>query len=307
MDNPAPTIKPTVVNLGQTAPPASPGRKFGGWKIFFLFGGLLILLTGLGVGTWLVQRQQSQNPQSKAAGCVFLWPADPNSACGKATQKPAEGATDVSLTPDFHWDYGGYRPGETGCVQPSGCSAYGAQVYLSEGSTYSASTIVAVCNLGGASSTTPIKDAPWSCFGLSALKPNTNYSWVPTPYFDGTVHAEQSWTYHFKTGSPAGTASCQRVLADKDLTKVKVNDTITFTGYGVSSAETEVIDKINFIIAKDGSEVSSTEEAATRDTTKDAEFSGKAWKATKSYTVTANGSYSVRIRVHWKNQDSWKE
>ncbi len=312
MDNPPPAVGPKVINLGPTSVPPAPGRKFFSLKTLFLFGGLFVLLAGLGIGTFLVSRQQSQSPQSKAAGCDMRWPADPNTACGKATQKPAEGATDVSLTPAFHWDYGGYRPEDNGqCVQPSGCGTYGAIVYLAKGS-YSDSNIIASCNVPSSSS--PIKDAPFSCFrtwrdgpALGPLEPNTDYYWVPTPFFDGTVHAEMNWRYHFKTGTSA-TAACQRVVSDpSDLSKAKVNDTITFTGYGVTSAETEIIDKINFLVLRDNVQLVSSEAAAVRDTTKDAEFAGKAWKATYVFKIPDFGSYDARIRVHWKNQDVWKE
>ncbi len=305
MDNPTPVVGPAVINLGAGGPPPIPRRKFFGPKTFFIFGGLLLLLAGLGVGTFLVQRQQSQNPQSRADNFCSnaRWPADPGTACGKATQKPAEGATDVSLTPDFHWDYGGYRPGETGCVEPSGCSSYGVAVYLAEGS-YTDSNIIATCNMPTGSA--PIKDAPWSCFSHGPLKPNTDYYWVPTPYYGGIVHAEMNWRYHFKTSSGVvPSATCQKVFADKDLATLKLNDTVTFTGYGVTSAETEMIDKIEFTLS--GAATVSTESAAVRDTTKDSEFGGIAWKSTYTLKVTNYGSYTVRIRVHWKNQDVWKE
>ncbi|MBI4099867.1 hypothetical protein HY440_02565 [Candidatus Microgenomates bacterium] len=306
MDNPPSTVGPKVISLGPAPVPSAPGRKFFGLKTLFLFGGLFVLLAGLGIGTFLVQRQQSQSPQSRADNFCSnaRWPADPGTACGKATQKPAEGATDTSLTPDFHWDYGGYRSGETGCVEPSGCSSYGVAVYLAEGS-YADSNIIATCNMPTSSS--PIKDAPWSCFNHAALKPNTDYYWVPTPYYGGIVHAEMTWRYHFKTGGNA-TAACQRVSSDpSDLSKTKVNDTITFTGYGVTSVETEIIDKINFIVLRDNVQLVSSESAAVRDSTKDTEFAGKAWKATYVFKVPDFGTYDVRIRVHWKNQDVWKE
>ncbi len=204
----------------------------------------------------------------------------------------------MSLTPDFHWDY-------EGCVEPSGCSTYGAQVYLAEGN-YSSGSIIGTCNLGGASSTTPIKDAPFSCFHIGPLKPNTLYSWVVTPYFDGTVHAEQTWTYNFTTGSGAS-ASCQMVSADKDLASIKLNDTVTFTGFGVTSDQTQTIDQIEFIISNNSSVASDSAVPAVRDAADDSKFGGTAWKATKAYQVTQTGSYSVQIKVHWQNQNVWKE
>lgn len=295
MDNPL-IPQPKVISLTP-----APHRSWGKWLLAIV--GVLVLALGLAVGTILVQRQQ--DVRSKATGCDMRWYADPNSACGQATQQPKENATGVSLTPNFHWDYGGYRPGETGCVQPSSCSSYGAIVYLAKGD-YSDSSIIASCNAGSASA--PIKDAPFSCFRkwrdgppLGTLEPNTSYSWVVTPFFNGTVHAEQSWKSHFTTGGNA-TASCQRVTADKDLASVKLNDTVTFSGFGATSSATDKIDLIKFIISTPSGQISSDDVPAT--------FDGSLWKAIKQLVIKFNDSYTVRIQAHWLKADGtseWKE
>ncbi len=102
--------------------------------------------------------------------------------------------------------------------------------------------------------------------------------------------------------TPAG--ACQRVTASKDLSTIKIGDTVTFTGFGTLSnpPSSDSIDKINFIISKDGAEASNTEVATTLD-------SAGVWKATKDFPITSPGSYSVRIRVHWlgTNKDVWLE
>lgn len=381
------------------------------WRNIFISGVIFAVLALILVaGIYLVKRPQSQSVNSKAAlTCGMRWYADPNSACGQATQQPHEGASDVSLTPNFHWDYGGYRLEDNGqCVQPSGCSNYSAIVYLAEGASYSANSIIGRCGLGTTS--TPPKDAPFSCFNISALKPNTTYSWVVTPFGDGIVHAEQTWTSHFKTaaaptnpvcnslaltpsnpvitltslarqltasatggtgnlaytytvtntggagngnlsqsssgaatatwtapdlsavatnqswiisatanGSPVGGctvtltyspviagAACQMVQADKDLSKINLGDTVNFTGYGSLGADQgDSIDKIEFTLVKDNAAISTDSVDTTRATEKD---SGnlKFWKATKTYTISQPGSYSTKIRVHWKNGNVWK-
>lgn len=168
-------------------------------------------------------------PTSSQAACDMRWYADPNSACGQATQQPHEGATDVSLTPSFHWDYGGYRPEDNGqCVQPSGCGTYSARVYLAEGSSYSPNSIIGTCGLGTQGS--PVKDAPFSCFNIAALKPNTAYSWVVTPFFDGVVHAEQGWTSHFRTASLVvnNIPNCTSLTTGADLNNLQVGTEYSF-------------------------------------------------------------------------------
>lgn len=455
-------IRPTVINLG-SGPSQSP-KPARGLKIFFLLGGFLILVVGLAIGIFLVQKQQ--DVRSKATGCDMRFPADPNTTCGKTTQLPAQNTTNISLTPNFHWDYGGYRSEDNDqCVTPSGCGQYQTTVFLAKvtvGANPFHENYEAVCSLGP--SPTPIKDAPLNCFkvwdkvnqtvtanSLVSLEPDTDYYWLPFTSFGGCptcFHTGWSWIYHFKTGAPTSTtpdctsltttadlnnlqvgteysfqltagdtapitsvemsvhgdscsndlrayapqtvsgpgtytikwtptqtgsftaygrvwndsvaecrsdcidgpprylcagaqackltgtvknapthkecvsntctvvtgagtdscpnncapstAACQMVSSDPaDLSKAKINDTITFTGRGVTSSDTEIIDKINFIISKDGTEVSNTEDTATKD--------GATWKGTKTFKVTGSGSYSVRIRVHWKNQDVWKE
>ncbi|MBI4099568.1 hypothetical protein HY440_01025 [Candidatus Microgenomates bacterium] len=297
MDNPV-IPAPKVISLGSGSGPAAPKAGRSWFKWLFVFGGLVVLVGGLAVGLILVRQQQDVRSRAEAFCSNARWWADPNSACGKATQKPSEGATSVSLTPDFHWDYGGYRTGETGCVEPSGCSSYGVAVYLAEGN-YSDSSIIATCNLPTSSS--PIKDAPFSCFNHAPLKPNTSYSWAVTPYYGGIVHAENTWKAHFTTGTN-DTATCQNVTTDKDLSALKLNDVVTFTGRGSTSVAADKIDKINFIIS--GAQSISTESATVLDT-------GTTWKATYALTINPLGTYNVRIRTHWLKADGtdggWQE
>lgn len=206
---------------------------------------VLLLTVSVGAGIYYgVNRQQ--NIRSKAAEFCSnaRWPADPNTACGQATQQPAQGATNVSLTPAFHWDYGGYRTGETGCVQPIGtnCVPYSAAVYLWEGDGSGA--LLARCGLPESSS--PVKDAPFSCFGIGPLKPNTRYTWRVTPYYAGTVHAEQTWNYNFTTGAGTPTTpDCTSLTTTANLNALQIGQTYTFdlkTGGGapVTSAEMSV-------------------------------------------------------------------
>lgn len=432
----APSANP--VPIPQAVPPPPPSQpkvivSSGSHRRAFLLGILAVfLLVGLGAGVYLVRQQQ--DIRSKATGtCDMRWPADPGTTCGQTTQSPAQGAQNVSLTPSFHWDYGGYRTGETSCVQPSGCGTYGATLYLAEGG-YSDNSIIASCSLPAGAS--PIKDAPFSCLrvwrdgpALSPLKPSTAYSWRITPYFDGVVHAEQTWNYTFTTGAgtppptltvdcvslttnadlnnlqigtlynftlttggnapissvsmpvymgscsnqvsgdaplrgisgrntytigwrpmqpgpfvaygkvasgtttcqadcggtlcsgaasckltgtvkaaSTPTAACQMVSADKDLTKIKIGDTVKFTGYGAVDSASERIDKINFILIKDNAAIAGGDTTVDAVRAQDKDSGGNQfYVATQSAQINAAGSYSMRIRVHWQSADRWLE
>lgn len=312
---------PQVINLGapSSQKPASDGHRILLLSIVSVVV-LAVLAVGLVFGVNLVQKRQSQDIRSKAASnCSMRWPADPATSCGQSTQKPAQNATGIGLTPDFHWDY-------EDCVSPSGCSAYAASIYLTEGSA--SNSPFARCDVSGSA---VLKDCPFSSFklcsgdadchtegqaALTTLKPETDYYWSATPYFDGTVHAEQKWVYHFKTGpttSVTPVAACQMVSADKDLTTIKTGDVVNFTGYGSlsSGSDADSIDKIEFTITKDGvaqnipNPIVNTVRAPEKD-----QGTVKFWKATKSFPVALAGSYSVKIRVHWtgpNNTDIWKE
>ncbi len=172
---------------------------------------LLIALT-IPLGAYLVKQRQITEKQ--AAGCDARWPADPGTSCGRTTQSPAQGATGVSLIPNFHWDYGGYRPEDNGqCTTINSCSSTSASVYLFIGNS---SNAYARCDVWGNDS--PPKDCPFSSFklcngdgschtdgmpNLTSLQPNTSYTWRVTPYYNGIVHAEQTWNYNFATGTSA--------------------------------------------------------------------------------------------------------
>lgn len=373
---------------------------------------LLLLTVGIGAGVYFGVKRQ-QDIRSKAAGeCPNMrWPARPDSACAQSTLVPGQNATGVSLTPNFHWDYGGDRPGENGqCVQPSGCATYGGTLYLVEGD-YSDAAIIASCALTVSSA--PVKDALFSCLrvwrdgpALGPLKPNTKYTWRVTPSYNDIVHYEltnytftttsgppsvficgpmtltpssttisssgetraltvtasgavgalqYSWTatggtlssttgptatwtapalgttaqtWEIKatlwdsrgpaypgtagtctrtlTYAPAPAAACQRVLADKDLTAIKIGDTVKFTGFGIltNPAAGDAIDKIKFILTRDGTPVSSTDVNTLVDSVSG---STTAWVATQSATISDSGSYSMQIKVHRASNDTWLE
>lgn len=279
-------------------------KSTGTGKKAFVFGilSVFVLAAGLALGVFLVSRQQSQDIRSKAAGCDMRWPAKPGTACANKLS-PAMDATNVSLTPDFIWDYGGYRDGENGdCVEPSGCTGYYANVIVWEGSDKG--TEVMRCGAVIDSNGNPPKSCNWvSFYHNEPLKPNTDYWWRVEPGSKETSsHADQTWDYHFKTGgeTTAPTASCQNVTADKDLSSVKIGDTVTFTGKGTVTDSTDSIDEINFIILNGTTSVFNDNAPATLD-------SGNTYKATKSITINSAGSYSVRIRVHQKTADKWYE
>lgn len=239
--SPLPSPTPTVINLGAGGNNQInlPGRNWFNPKMFFLLGGVLVLLVGLGIGTFLVTRPKSQNIGSKAAGCDARWPADPGTACGTSTQQPAQGATNVSLSPNFHWDYGGYRPEDNNrCVQPSGCDNYSASVFLVEGNA-GGRPFARASIPQGTTQAIPVKDAPFSQFvgcdygnvfpndpntchtdrqpTIGPLKPNTRYSWTVTPFFNGVVHAEQTWSYNFTTGAGTQTVGCNQTCNGSSL------------------------------------------------------------------------------------------
>lgn len=255
----------------------------------------LVLVVGLVVGVMLVPKQQ--DIRSKAVRTLGSgWTKNPN---------PADGATGVSLSPTFAWEF------ETPDNSSSTCNPVGSYstVYLWDCALHNDS-----CLFGFGSKPSDTQ----SVYSLSAteihpylepgkpdysktiapLKPNKQYWWHSVSKTCGLFHFEENRFWTFTTASEA-TAACQLVSADKNLATTKINDVITFTGRGVTSSDTEIIDKINFIISKDSVEVSNTEEAAAKD--------GTSWKAIKAFTVTTPGSYRVRIRVHWKNQNVWKE
>ncbi|MCL4398071.1 hypothetical protein M1403_03565 [Patescibacteria group bacterium] len=408
----------------------------------------LILVAGLVAGVVLVKRQQDIRSKAASAGCTNArWPADPNTACGKSTQQPAQSATGVSLTPDFAWGYGGYRPEDNGqCTTDFGCSHqnYGVSVYLFEGNqattAFARADSMNVPILPTSMSFSKFKkcDGSPSCHtdgqpAITALKANTVYTWRVTPYYEDAngqliVHAEQTYNYNFTTGAPqppncvsltttadltnlqvgsqytfsltasgtvtdvslsaytgscpssppeidkqsasagtyslkwtptaagtytvfgrvwndsqvecradcvdgpprilcdgasackltatvktppvppAVTAACQNVQADKDLSTLKVGDTVTFTGRGTltnNQTAGSAIDKIKFIVLKDGTEVLNTDVNTTQET--GANDVVQTWKASQAYTITAAGTYSVRIKVHWNTQDIWLE
>lgn len=107
------------------------------------------------------------------------------------------------------------------------------------------------------------------------------------------------------------TAVCQLVSPDKDLTKIKIGDTITFSGWGQVSSDKDKIDKINFIILKDGQPLTGgdTTVDTVRDTSKD---SGTlmSYKGTQTFKITDPGKYDIRIRTHWLKDGAdggWKE
>lgn len=120
-------------------------------------------------------------------------------------------------------------------------------------------------------------------------------SWIETGQ---VIYAEPTGC----SAPPPSNASCQRVTADKDLTGLKLNDTVTFTGFGATSSAAEKIDQINFIISTPSGEVSNTNVTPS--------FDGSLWKAIQSLVVRFNDAYTVRIRVHWLKADGtseWKE
>lgn len=199
----------------------------------------VILLIGLVAVVFLVRQQQ--DIRSKAATfCDGRWPADPTTNCGKNTQSPTQGQGNVSQTPDFHWDYGGYRPEDNGqCVTPTGCSQYGIGLYLSEGSE-TARPFASAWIQGGS---VAVKDArfsqivkcdygnvfpndPNNCHtdgqpAIAPLKPDTTYYWRIVPYFNGVDHALHTWNYYFTTGTGSQTVVCNQTC---DATHVCPSD-----------------------------------------------------------------------------------
>ncbi|MBI3887834.1 hypothetical protein HY310_02090 [Candidatus Microgenomates bacterium] len=95
-------------------------------------------------------------------------------------------------------------------------------------------------------------------------------------------------------------AACQKVAANKELTKIKVGDTVTFTGFGTltNPATGDSIDKIEFTILKDGVTAVTQEVNTTLD-------SAGMWKAVFDYNIISAGTYTVKIRVHWLSKNVW--
>jgi hypothetical protein len=108
------------------------------------------------------------------------------------------------------------------------------------------------------------------------------------------------------TYTPEISAACQMVTADKDLSNLRIGDTIKFTGYGSLTADpaADAIDKIGFRVYKNNNlvleQIMDTVRAPEKDTGRQ-----KFWKAEYSYYLSGAGSYSVKIRVHWKSRDIW--
>lgn len=256
---------------------------------------LLVLIIGLAAGVILVKNQQ--DIRSKATSTTGSgWPKDPI---------PSDGQTGVSLSPDFSWKY------ETDAYP--GCNTAGsyANVYLWDCAAHNDSCLV---GFGGRSSdTTSVYEIPatvihpYSSPGVldynrlvAPLTPNKQYWWYVTPKACGVLHFEENKAWTFTTGAPASVGVCQKVISSKDLSAIKIGDTVTFTGFGnlTNPAADDSIDKIKFIILKDGVEASNTDVTTTAD-------SAGVWKATKDFTITAAGSYSVQIKAHWKSKDQW--
>lgn len=290
----------------------------------FVLGALAVVsIIGLVASLFLVRQQQ--DIRSKAASsCDMRWPARADTACGQSTQSPAQGAANIDLSPSFSWDYGGYRTEDNGqCVQLSGCSTYSASVFLWDADPAS-NKAIARCDTP--TQATPPKTVQFSCLkkcdygnvfpndpntchtdgqpDIGPLKSGTKYWWTVTPYFDGTVHAEQTWNYNFTTGST--NAACQMVSPDKDLTKIQIGDTVKFTGYGSVSSASEKIDKIRFILTKDNAEITNDPLDTVRAADKDSGGS-QFYVATKSAQINSAGSYKMRIQVHWQSADKWLE
>ncbi len=450
--SPPPSPSPTVINLGSggNSQTQLPGKRWFNPKMFFLLGGLLILLVGLGIGTFLVQKKQSQSPQSKAAsngksGCSDTCSGNPPSCSGNTTNGTSCSEVTVPGMPDnfdaWALDDQNYKSNTKCTVRPGTTTAdctcdVGGGTYCWMPLTYLVKNVdnqghrfymlvydKATGNQIGGSKTefvayldNPSKQARWgydsghdgtwivqNCGQRKEYHEQADLfspgSWVDT----GTVlYAEATGTgcnppsqtavcdslavtpssgtpplnvtavltghtanggsiasYKFDFGdgtspvtqaSPTlahtfasagnftvkgfiidnkgnidggsgscqqtatitlqGTAACQMVAADKDLSALKVGDVVTFSGWGITSDNIEQIDKVRFIIsntASGGAVLSDTTVAASRDTSKDTSFGGKAWKGVQAYTIPGPGNYSVSIMAHWVSKNQWMQ
>lgn len=169
-----------------------------------------------------------------------------------------------------------------------------------------------VSNTGGAGNgnisqaTAGSATATWTAPTLTGV--STNQSWTIT----ATAKDSQNQTSTVGgctvtlTYSPQiAAAACQQVTPSKSLDQIKMGDTVTFTGYGSLGTDVgDSIDQVEFTLIKDNAVVSTDPVNTVRAPEKDA-GNLKFWKATKDYTISQPGSYNVKIRIHWKNQNTW--
>lgn len=87
--------------------------------------------------------------------------------------------------------------------------------------------------------------------------------------------------------------ACDRVEADRDLGNLSVGEVINFTGFGKTKHD-QAIDKIKFIVSKDGNAVAAQELEASLDRQ---EGDWRFYKANFTYSVEDYGNYDVAIQV----------
>ncbi len=342
---PPPPDVPKMVNIApQQSIFSRMGSFFSSRNGLFFLGGLVVLLLGLGVGTVLVQRQQDIRSKATGGTCsndVYPYPINPtHQQTGVSTTPTFQWKYFEPDKPDLQecTDQTGFHAS----IYVSSCATKGQDGFRTvdpksgpacklgqkiDDNSYPVipddCTLLIFCSTGKRDGQPWTEIKPESCFwyksgsttdvdyskplSTNPLSSGSEYWWSVTPGHGDSVHACNGEAWRFTTSSTS--ASCQMVSADKDLTNVKIGDTVKFTGYGSVSSDTDKIDKITFILTKDGTPGPDNPIDAVAAHDKDS-GSSKFYVATQSAQITTVGSYSMRIKVHWLHSDGtgeWKE
>lgn len=106
----------------------------------------------------------------------------------------------------------------------------------------------------------------------------------------GAVRADLSWV-----------CAGEKIEADRDLSNLSLGETVNFTGFGKTTSN-QAIDKIKFLINRDGNIIAAQEIATSLDRQ---EENWSFYRASFAYVLEDYGNYEVAIRVAcpdgWKN------
>ncbi len=320
--SPTPTMGANIAP--QIVPTQQPYLSIRNASTLFMVGGLLVLGLGLGVGVLLIKGPAGQqNVGSKAASS-----SSNSGSCDQGPGwtippvTPADGATNISLDPNtaltWNWEHpnavpqaGFYINGYIYDGDMAGCSPesvpggtdlpdkckVGYWNDHTSNKVFTTATIDAFCTVTDPTGTGV------DCVNRLRLQCGKKYYWQ-VYYGDSCINVmvpNYVWSFSTVPCQQQTVAACQKVTADKDLTKINIGDTITFTGQGTVSSTSDSIDLIEFIIASQSGTVvaSDTKVAPTLDSASTP--TNQIYDATQKFVVPTADSYTVQIKVHQKS------